>query len=37
MLVRRIGRHLLSGILVEIEAYRGRDDPASHAYRGETS
>ena len=26
----------LSGIIVETEAYRGRRDPASHAYRGKT-
>lgn len=36
VLVRRLGRVRLEGIIVETEAYRGHDDEGSHAYRGET-
>lgn len=33
---RRIGNILLTGIIVEVEAYTGMRDPASHAYMGRT-
>ncbi len=31
MLIRKIGRNIISGIITETEAYRQSDDPASHA------
>ena len=35
-LVRKIGNKTISGIITETEAYRSKDDPASHAYVGRT-
>jgi DNA-3-methyladenine glycosylase len=35
-LCRRIGRKILIGKIVEVEAYLGERDPASHTYRGKT-
>jgi DNA-3-methyladenine glycosylase len=32
-IVRKIGNHKISGIISETEAYRHKDDPASHACR----
>jgi len=37
VLVRREGRKLLAGRVVEVEAYLGNDDPAAHAAAGRTS
>jgi DNA-3-methyladenine glycosylase len=37
LLVRRDGRRLLAGRVVETEAYLGPDDPAAHAFTGRTA
>ena len=36
LLVRRIGNDMLSGTIMETEAYKDADDPASHAHNGMT-
>jgi DNA-3-methyladenine glycosylase len=36
LLIRREGRRLLAGRIVENEAYLGADDPAAHSYAGRT-
>mgnify|MGYP001453609582 CR=1 FL=1 len=35
-LVRKIGNQILSGVIIETEAYKGKNDPASHASRRKT-
>ena len=35
-LVRKVGKQVLSGIIIETEAYKGKNDPASHSSRKKT-
>jgi len=37
ILVRKKGRKVYSGIIVETEAYTGRNDPAAHSFSGKTN
>ncbi|HET6458282.1 MAG TPA: DNA-3-methyladenine glycosylase, partial [Nitrosopumilaceae archaeon] len=36
LLVRRIGKKIISGMIIETEAYRYKDDAASHSFVGMT-
>ena len=35
-LVKSDGQKIVGGVIIETEAYYGRDDPASHAFSGKT-
>ncbi len=37
VLVTGAGKEIAAGLIVEVEAYLGAEDPASHAYRGKTA